>query len=77
MQFLADQVLGLSIPSEEPAFVVSLVLHVTAALTCLVAGGLGHRQEATRLACPAGTIYCWSLAVVSVSTTVMAVTRWS
>ena len=69
---------GLPIPSSAPAFLAVLVVHVAAALTCVVAGAVAalapkRRGRHSR----AGTIYFWALAVVTISMGLLATMRWT
>jgi hypothetical protein len=69
---------GIPLPSDTPLFLAVLAIHVGAGLVCVIAGPVAmlsrkakgrHRQ--------AGTVYYWSLCVVFVTMTAIAVFRWA
>jgi uncharacterized membrane protein len=69
---------GIPIPSDAPAFLAVLAIHVVAGLTCVLTGlvamlslkGSGRHPRF-------GTLYYWNLAVVFVSMTVLSAMRWA
>ncbi len=74
---LATNVLGLPIPDAGRVFVVALVLHVAAGLTCVVAGALAASARKRPGRHPrSGRVYLWGLAFVFATATVMATIRW-
>jgi hypothetical protein len=75
---LARQVLDLPIPDEGALFDAALACHIAAGLTCVVAGALAATAPKRPGRHPrAGRTYFWSLAVVFVSSTTMAVLRFA
>jgi hypothetical protein len=69
---------GIPIPSDAPAFLAVLAIHVVAGLTCVLTGlvamlslkGSGRHPRF-------GTLYYWNLAVVFASMTVLSAMRWA
>jgi hypothetical protein len=60
------------------AFTAFLIGHILAGLTCVVTGVIAMRSQKRRGPHPRfGTVYYWSLAVVFVTATGMALMRWS
>jgi hypothetical protein len=75
---LARQVLDLPIPDEGALLDAALACHIAAGLTCVVAGALAATAPKRPGRHPrAGRTYFWSLAVVFVSSTTMAVLRFA
>jgi hypothetical protein len=69
---------GIPIPSDAPLFLALLAVHVVAALVCVVAGATAMLSRKQRGRHPqAGTVYYWSLAVVFVTMTALAISRWA
>jgi len=68
---------GFEIPYDSPLFLTILAIHILAGLTCVIAGlvamlskkGIGTHSKS-------GSIYYWSLLVVFITATVIAVARW-
>jgi hypothetical protein len=59
-------------------FSVLLVFHVLACMTCVVPGAVAELEsEAVRSPSCLGVVYFWALAIVFVTSTVMALLRWS
>ena len=69
---------GIPLPSDAPLFLALIALHLAAGLTVVIAGAVAmlSRKQAGRHPF-AGTIYYWALAVVFVTMSVLALTRWS
>jgi uncharacterized membrane protein len=69
---------GLPIPSTSPAFLAGVGFHVLAGLACAAAGAVamlsrkGRGRHSTF-----GTIYFWSLVLVFLSATGLAIARWA
>jgi hypothetical protein len=75
---LARQVFGLPVPDEGALFDAALAFHIAAGITCVITGLLA----ATAPKRPgrhtvSGRIFLWSLAVVFVSSTTMAMLRFA
>jgi hypothetical protein len=69
---------GILLPSDTPFFLTLIVLHVTAGLTCVIAGVVAMLCRKERGRHPqAGTIYYWALATVFVTMTVLSISRWA
>jgi hypothetical protein len=77
---LTDQgirVFGIPIPSSSPVFLGAVAVHVVAGLSCVIAGAVAMLSPKRAGRHPsAGTVYYWSLVVVFVSMTVLALLRW-
>jgi len=70
-------VLGIPIPSTSGLFLTVVAVHVAAGLCCVVAGLVAMLSPKRSGRHPAaGTVYYWSLAVVTVSMTVLVIMRW-
>lgn len=69
---------GIPVPSDTPLFLAFIALHIAVGLTAVVAGAVAmlSRKEPGRHPL-AGTIYYWALAVVFVTMSVLAISRWS
>jgi len=71
-------VLGIEIPSTDPAFLTTVAFHVLAGLVCVAAGVIAMLSEKRPGRHPSfGAIYYWSLAAVFASATALAVVRWA
>jgi hypothetical protein len=71
-------VAGIRLPSDSPAFLGLVGVHVLFALVCVVTGIIAMLSEKRPGRHPtAGTIYYWCLSVVFVSATVLAAMRWA
>jgi hypothetical protein len=69
---------GIPIPSNDPAFLGILAVHVTTGLVCVVAGLIAMLSWKCAGRHPtAGAVYYWSLSVVFVTATALAVMRWA
>ena len=69
---------GIPIPSDNPAFLSILVVHIAAGVVCSVAGVVAMTSRKARGRHPlAGSIYYWSLSVVFVSMAMLSVSRWT
>jgi hypothetical protein len=70
-------VLGIPIPSSSKLFLGIVALHVVAGLTCVAAGAVAMLSPKRSGRHPAaGTAYYWSLVVVFLSMTALALMRW-
>lgn len=69
---------GISLPSDAPLFLAFIAVHLAAGLIAVIAGVVAmlSRKQAGRHP-RAGTIYYWSLAVVFITMSILAVSRWS
>jgi hypothetical protein len=68
---------GFEIPSDDPVFLVVLSIHILAGLTCVVTGlfaMLSKKQRGRHT--KSGSIYYWSLLVVFITATIIAIFRW-
>ncbi|MBL6852151.1 MAG: DUF2306 domain-containing protein [Alphaproteobacteria bacterium] len=71
-------IFGIPIPSQDPAFLGIVALHVLAGLTAVVSGALAMRlQKGRGRHSRMGTIYFWSLAALFVTATALSAMRWS
>ncbi len=71
-------VAGIRLPSDSPAFLGLVGVHVVFALVCVLTGIIAMLSEKRPGRHPStGTIYYWCLAVVFVSGTVLAAMRWA
>jgi len=69
---------GFEIPSDHPLFLTILSRHILAALICVVTGIIAMLSKKQFGRHPkAGTIYFWSLLIVFITATIMAITRWT
>ena len=70
-------VLGIPIPSSSPVFLSILAVHVMAGLVCTVAGIVAMLAPKRAGRHPtAGSVYYWSLVVVSVTMAALSILRW-
>ena len=70
-------ILGIPIPSSSPVFVSVVAVHVVAGLTCVIAGAMAMLSDKRAGRHPtAGTVYYWSLVIVSVSMALLSALRW-
>lgn len=69
---------GIPLPSDAPLFLAFIALHLVAGLIAVIAGAVAmlSRKQAGRHP-QAGTIYYLALAVVFVTMSVLALSRWS
>ena len=69
---------GIPLPSNAPLFLAFIALHLAAGLTAVIAGAVAmlSRKQAGRHPL-AGTVYYWALAIVFVTMSVLAFSRWS
>jgi hypothetical protein len=68
---------GFEIPSDNPLFLTILSIHILAALTSVVTGLMAMLSiKQFGLHPKSGTIYFWSLLVVFITATIMAIMRW-
>ena len=71
------EIAGILIPSSRPFFLVMVGVHVTAGITCVIAGLVAMRSQKGPGRHPrAGLFYYRSLIVVCLTMAVMAVMRW-
>ena len=69
---------GIPIPSDDPGFLGILAVQVATGLVCVVAGLIAMLSWKRPGRHPtAGAIYYWSLAVVFVTMTALAMMRWA
>jgi len=69
---------GIPLPSDAPLFLALIVVHVTGGLTAVIAGAIAMLSRKQPGRHPrAGTVYYWALAVVFVTMSALAVSRWS
>jgi hypothetical protein len=69
---------GIPLPSDGPLFLAFIAVHVAAGVVCVIAGVVAMLSRKQRGRHPqAGTVYYWSLAVVAVTMTTLAVSRWA
>ena len=77
---VADQgvvVLGIPIPSSSPLFLSIVAVHVVAGLVCALAGIVAMFSTKGPGCHPsAGTVYFWSLVVVSLTMAALSILRW-
>ena len=74
---MSHVILGIPIPSDDPAFLGTLVVHVPAGMVCVIAGLIAMLSTKRPGPHPnAGSGYYWSLLVVFVTSTVLSVLRW-
>ena len=77
MTDLGVVILGIPIPSTSVTFLTVVAVHVMAGLVCVVAGVVAMLAPKRSGPHPtAGTVYYWSLAVVFVSMSALAIDRW-
>jgi hypothetical protein len=68
---------GIPLPSDTPLFLTLIALHVTAGLTCVIAGVVAMVSRKQRGRHPqAGTTYYWALAVLFVTMSTLSISRW-
>ena len=68
---------GFEIPSDHPLFLTILSIHILTALTCVATGIIAMLSKKQFGVHPkAGTVYFWSLLVVFITATMMALLRW-
>jgi hypothetical protein len=80
MQTLSETVSRLvpGVGRATPIFAVLLMIHIGAALTCVVSGAVAATSPKQPGRHPrAGTLYFWALSVVFVTTVCMSAARWS
>jgi hypothetical protein len=76
MAELLERAFGVSIP-HSTLFVVALIVHVAAGLTCVITGAVAASvRKRPGLHPVVGNVYYWTLGVVFLSATVMAALRW-
>jgi uncharacterized membrane protein len=69
---------GIPLPSDAPNFLAFIAVHLAAGLTAVVAGAIAMLSGKRPGRHPqAGTVYYWALAVVFVTMSALAVSRWS
>src|SRR5882762_8682043 len=68
---------GFEIPYDSPLFLTILAIHILAGLTCTIVG-LGAMLAKKKIGAhsKSGSIYYWSLLVVFITATAIAVARW-
>jgi hypothetical protein len=69
---------GFEIPSDHPLFLTILSIHILAGLICVVTGIIAMFSKKQSGRHPkAGAIYFWSLLIVFLTATIMAISRWT
>ena len=69
---------GFPLPSDAPLFLAFIAVHVAAGLTAVIAGAIAMLSRKRPGRHPqAGTVYFWALAVVFVTMSALAFSRWS
>jgi len=69
---------GIPLPSDAPLFLAFFAVHVAAGLTPVIAGAIAMLSRKRPGRHPqAGTVYYWALAVVFVTMSALAFSRWS
>jgi hypothetical protein len=69
---------GIPLPSDVPLFLAVIAVHVGAGLVCVIAGVVAMLSRKAHGRHPqAGTVYYWSLCVVFVTMTSLAIFRWA
>ncbi len=69
---------GIPLPSDTPLFLAFVAVHVAAGLICVIAGVVAMLSRKQRGRHPqAGTTYYWALAILFVTMTVLALSRWA
>ena len=69
---------GFPLPSDAPLFLAFIAVHVAAGLTAVIAGAMAMVSGKLSGGYPrAGTVYYWALAVVFVTMSALAFSRWS
>ena len=70
-------ILGIPIPSSSPLFLSIVAVHVAAGLACTIAGisAMSTPKRAGRHP-RAGSVYYWSLVVVTVTMAALSILRW-
>ncbi|HYK63684.1 MAG TPA: DUF2306 domain-containing protein [Patescibacteria group bacterium] len=72
------EVAGIEIPSDSPAFLSILAIHVPLGLLAVVTGAIAMLKEKRRGGHTRfGSIYFWSLGALFVTSTALAAMRWS
>ena len=68
---------GIPIPDEGPVFLVTVVVHIIAGLTCVIAGVVAMvSRKGGRVHIAFGRVYVGGIAVVFASMAVLAAIRW-
>ena len=74
---MSQVILGIPIPSDDPAFLGTLAVHVPAGMLCAIVGLIAMLSTKRPGPHPkAGSVYYWSLLVVFITSTVLSVLRW-
>jgi hypothetical protein len=69
---------GIPLPSDAPLFLALIALHIVAGLTAVISGAIAILSRKRPGRHPqAGTVYYWALAVVFVTMSALAFSRWS
>ena len=69
--------LGIPIPDEGPVFMIAVIVHIAAGLTCVIAGIVAMvSRKGGPVHIAFGRVYVGGIAVVFLSMTVLAVIRW-
>jgi hypothetical protein len=71
-------IVGVPLPSDAPLFLSLVAVHVAAGLVCVIAGIVAMLSRKERGRHPqAGTVYYWSLALLAITMSVLAASRWA
>jgi hypothetical protein len=69
---------GIPLPSDAPLFLALIALHIAAGLTAVIAGAIAMLSQKRAGSHPqAGTVYYWCLAILFVTMSALAFSRWS
>ena len=69
---------GIPIPFHEPVFLAIVAVHVAAGVVCVLAGAVAMLSPKVAGRHPRfGTLYYWSLILVSVTMMILALERWA
>jgi hypothetical protein len=68
---------GFQLPSDDPAFLILISIHILAGLTCVITGIIAMlAQKQAGLHPKSGTTYYWSLWFVFVTVVIISFARW-
>jgi hypothetical protein len=69
---------GIPLPSDAPMFLAMIAAHIAAGLVCVISGVVAILSPKQAGRHPrSGTIYYWTLGIVSVTMTALSISRWS
>jgi hypothetical protein len=70
-------IVGFKLPSDNPAFLILISIHILAGLTCVIAGIIAMlAQKKAGLHPKSGTAYYWSLWLVFITVVIISIARW-